>query len=599
MISDIKAHWRLALCACLLSVGLVVFHAATGTPDGNSYKYNLPWFDAFHSAFWQGDLYPRFSPDLWYGMGALDFYFYAPLPFWIASTLGAATCPGCETGTVFAVSGAWIIIASGIAFFFFARRFFNTQWSGIGAIVYALLPYHYVADWFDRQAIGEMTAYIFIPLIALGTTRLLEDRKGGILFALSVAGLAFSHLPSTLIVGHLIAAVIVWKAAQQTTWRNRLELLTRFAVWGLLGISLSAIYWVPALGLLGTVSPEMLETGYYDATRWLLLDGVPEVTPETSQYVKACLLLIVVATIVSGIIMRQAKAPKALWLWIVGPSLFAFFLMTVFSYPIWEYWILNKIQFPWRTLIVGELSLALSSIVIAKYVVENWHGALRLQARLFAVICLGSLTLAYVVQIPRAIETIEQSAVRNGTFVPVGTPEYVPPKVLEIALTRFRAIVQDSHTSEERFYLFFDEMKHSVATARTAFENDAPGAELSAYPHGRLSLRATMSEAREVRLPLAAWPYWQASTPDGRHVRLGTDDALGLVTVAMPEGYSEIDLHIATTPPERLGSAISLLAIIGLLGRFGFNQVRRTAYREKSLATSLSYGRGTILERRT
>lgn len=587
MFHAVKSHWRLVACACLLSIGLLVFHGVAGTPEGNSYKYNLPWFDAFYSAFWQGDLYPRFSPGLWYGMGALDFYFYGPLPFWIASTLGAATCPGCETGTVFSLAGAWIVIGSGIAFFVFAQRFFKVHWAGFGAIVYALLPYHYVADWFDRQAVGELTAYIFIPLIALGTTKLIEDRKGGILFALSIAGLAFSHLPSTLIVGHLIAAVIVWSLSQQDNWSARLELVTRFAVWGGLGIGLSAIYWLPALGLLGTVSPDMLATDYYDATRWLLLDGQPEITPETTDFVKACLAVIVAVSLISIVILKQEKAPNGLWLWIIGPSLFAFFLMTVFSYPIWKFWILNKIQFPWRTLIVGELSLALGSIVVARHAVQNWAGSKRLRAQLFAAISAVLLGMAYLVQVPRTVQTIEDSAARAGTFVPVGTPEYVPPRMLELALTRFRAVVTDAHTSEERFYLFFDKMKLSAETAQAAFQEDAPGAILTAQPHNRLSLQVTLTEPADIRLPLAAWPFWRAETADGRIVELGMDDALGLATLSLPAGTTEANIYIATTPPERLASLISTLAFILLIGGFAFTQLRRNSSPEKPLATSL------------
>nr|WP_070960570.1 YfhO family protein [Hyphomonas sp. Mor2] len=587
MFHALKSHRRLVVCACLLSVGLLVFHGLTGTPEGNSYKYNLPWFDAFFSAFWQGDLYPRFSPELWYSMGALDFYFYGPLPFWMGSTLGAASCPGCDTATVFSLTGAWIVILSGISFFAFARRFFETRWAGFGAIAYTILPYHYIADWYDRQAVGELTAYIFIPLIALGATKLIEDRKGGVLFALSVAGLAFSHLPSTLIVGHLMAAIVIWAVVQLERFMDRVEMLARFAVWGGLGIALSAIYWVPALGLLGTVSPDMLATDYYDATRWLLLDGLPEITPETSNFVKACLALIVAVTVISGLILKQVKAPNALWLWIIGPSLFAFFCMTVFSYPIWKFWILNKVQFPWRTLIVGELSLALGSIVVARYVVQNWTGAQRLRAQVFAIVSIGLLATAYLVQAPRTLQTLEDSAVRAGTFEPVGTPEYVPPRTLELALTRFRAVANDSHTSEERFYLFFDEMERSAEIAKRAFQDDAPGATLTAHPHDRLTLTATLTEAADIRLPIAAWPYWRAETSDGRMLILGEDEALGLVTIHLPAGASEVDVYLATTPPERLGSLLSTLALILLIGGALLRQILLNSRPEKPLATSL------------
>ena len=353
MLFAIRSHPRLLAIAVALSASLLLFHGNAGTPEGASYMYNLPWFDAFRRAFSQGDLYPRFSPELWYGMGALDFYFYGPLPFWFASIIGEASCPGCSTNTVFSLAGAWMIILSGITFFLFARRFFSVPWAGFGGIFYAILPYHYIADWFDRQAIGEVAACIILPLLALAVTRLIEEQKGGILFAISVAALAYSHLPSTLIFGHLVAICIIWAAIQQDEWSERIAVLARFTVWGLLGIGLSAMYWLPALGLLNTVSPDMLATDYSNPTRWLLLDGYPEIRPEVSAFIKACLTVIVVASLIAMVILKRSIAPPSLWLWIVGPSLFTFYLMTVFSAPIWEYWILNRVQFPWRTLIVG------------------------------------------------------------------------------------------------------------------------------------------------------------------------------------------------------------------------------------------------------
>ena len=138
MFSNVAAHWRVASIAGVFSAALLALHAYTGTPAGASYIYNLPWFNSFNNAFWAGDLYPRFSFDLWYGLGGLDFYFYAPMPFWFSSTVGQVTCPGCAPHTTFAVSGAWMVILAGLSFFVFARRFFSVPWAGFGGLLFAV-----------------------------------------------------------------------------------------------------------------------------------------------------------------------------------------------------------------------------------------------------------------------------------------------------------------------------------------------------------------------------------------------------------------------------------------------------------------------------
>lgn len=74
---------RLALLAALLVVP--VFFALLGTPQGHSYGFNLSWHVAFEAAQAQGALYPRHLPELGFGVGGLDFFFYGPLPFFLAA----------------------------------------------------------------------------------------------------------------------------------------------------------------------------------------------------------------------------------------------------------------------------------------------------------------------------------------------------------------------------------------------------------------------------------------------------------------------------------------------------------------------------------
>ncbi len=586
MLNAFRTNRRLTACALILSLALLVFHGVAGTPEGESYKFNLPWFDAFRSSFWAGDLYPRFLPDLWYGMGGFDFYFYAPLPFWIAAVLGEASCPGCDSGTVFALGGAWMVILSGVTFFLFARRFFDTAWAGFGAIVYALLPYHYLIDWFDRQAVGEVAAMIFLPLIALSMIRLIEDRKGGAVFALSFAGLALSHLPTTLITAHLLAVLGMWAMVREAEWHARARLAARFAIWGMLGVALSAFYWLPALGLLSSVSPDMLATDYYTPSAWLFLDGRPEISPERALIMKWALGLVVASAVASGLILRHRKASPALTMWIVGPSLFAFFFMTVFSFPIWEFWILNRIQFPWRTLVVADLSIALAAVVIVREVIQTRTGDEVLKLRILAAATGLVLFSTLFVQAPKVTSAIQSSAALNGGFKPVGTPEYVPPEFLQPALERFRATVTDTDTGDARYDLFFAEMERSIADAYAALQADAPGATLIARPHDRVLLQVDLAEPTTVRVPLFAWPHWQAQTNDGEALPVDTDAALGLVTLALPAGRSEIEISIAETAPQKLGSSISALALVLLLLGAAFGRYLPNLGAEKPLATS-------------
>lgn len=590
MVQTLRAHPRLSAIFVVFGLSLLFLHAALGTPEGGSYMFNLPWFEGFRDAVWAGDLYPRFLPDIWFGMGALDFYFYGPLPFWVASTLGQVTCPGCSTGTVFSVSGAWMIILSGVTFFVFARRYFTAAYAGFGAFVYMLLPYHYVMDWFDRQSVGEIASLIFLPLLALAATKLIEERKGGALFALSFAAIALSHMPTTLILVHLLAALVTWTVLTRfETWNERIALLARFAIWGGLGVALSAFYWLPALALLDSVSPDMLYNEYYNATNWLLLDGRPEFTAHISSAIKSCLLLIVVTAMCAAWVLRQrTDTPSTLRLWIVGPSLFTAFLMTVFSYPVWEYWILNRIQFPWRTLTVADLSIALSAIVVARYFVETRGTALAQRARLLSALCAISLVFGYIAQTGRVSETVSAGMALKGEFAPVAVPEYVPPLLLEPALTRFRARTTDETSTADRYEMFFEEMRRSRDQAYAWMLQDAPGASFSTGVHDRSRLQVTLTEPTRVRVPVAVWPFWRAQRIDGTELPLIADPETGLFSVDLPAGRSDITFRVLETAPQKLGSVLSLMALLVLLGGTLAHGYTSFGRRKKPLATSLA-----------
>jgi len=588
MIKAFKPYWRLAAIVFVICVLLLGFHYITGTPQGASFHYNLSWFEGFRNAFWQGDLYPRFVPDLWYGMGGTDFYFYGPLPFWFASIFGEATCPGCSTSQVFSISAAWMLIFAGVSFFIFARRYFSPAWAGFGAILYVLLPVHYLVTWFVAQTIGTILAVAILPLFALATTRLIEENRGGWLFAACLTALALSHLPTTLIILHLLGLFVVCAAGLRAeTWRGAITLMMRFVPWGLLGIALSAFYWLPALALLDTVSSDMLYSDYYDATKWLLLDGLPENNPIETLWFKWALILAVTTAIGAGSILYRRGQISSLLLWIIVPTLFTAFLMTIFSYPIWKYWIINKVQFPYRTLVVADFSIALAAIVIVRNLLANRLGAHAMRARMIAGFSALTLAFAYINPVSQSADVTVRGWGQTDEFLPVAPPEYIPREMMQLTLMAFRARVTDDDNNADRYLIFFEEMQLAYDAAQTAFAQDAPGATLTPQINDRMRLNVDLPGAASVRLPVASWQFWRAERADGTPVPLMTNAELGVLEIALPAGPSSVQLYLVETMPQKIGSWISLITLLGLLIGVAGLLFRAKVSVDKPLATSI------------
>ena len=588
MIASFRTHWRLFTIAVFLSLALVSIHYFIETPRGASFDYNLSWFEAFRTAFWQGDLYPRYTSELWYGKGGLDFLFYGPLPFWFTSIMAEITCAGCSTSQAFSVASAWILILSGVSFFLFARRFFPTAWAGFGAIIYVVLPFHYIINWYFGQTIGAITAQALLPLLALSMCQIIEDRKGGPLFAVSIAALALSHLPSMLIIAHFIPVFVICAAlTKHRERREQLALLVRFIPWGLLGIALSAFYWVPAIGLLGSVSAEMLHTDYYDPTHWLYLDGVRENDPFRTRNHKSVLISVVACALAAGSLMRARQNGSSLFLWIIVPSAFVAFAMTIVSYPIWKFWILSKIQFPDRTLVVADLALALAAIVVTRHVLSGLWQSTPFRNRLMIYFAGVAFFGAFVLPLNEAGKVLEQGRTAPREYLPVAPLEYIPPTFKQLAYDRFLQRDLDGISNADLFHVFFKEMDRGFQLAEAAFESDAPNARLSAEIHDRYSLQVAPAGAREIRLPIIYWPYWQAFSSTGDSLSVSEDPELGIIRLTVPEGVSEITLELAETGPQKIGSSLSVLALFIFLLAALAPRIRFLTPSEKPLATSL------------
>ncbi len=589
MTAKLTQHWRLASLAAFLSVGLLTFHYITGTVQGASFHYNLSWYEAFRNAFWQGDLYPRFLPDLWHGMGGADFYFYGPMPFWFTATFGEAVCPGCSTSQTFSVSAAWMMILSGVTFFIFARRFFKPAWAGFGAILYVFLPMHYLVTWYVAQTVGTVLALAILPLLALSVTKLIEENKGGVLFSASFTALALTHLPSTLLIGHLLVVCILWAAfTRESDWRGRFALVMRFAPWGLLSVALSAVYWLPALALLDTVSSEMLYTSYYDATKWLFFDGLPENDPYEANLYKWPLFLAVFTAVAAGSILYGKSERASLFMWVVVPSLLVLFLMSILSYPVWKFWIINKVQFPYRSMVLADLSIAVSAIVIVRNFVRHWGDKTAMRSRLIAAFGTFALFFAVLAPLQKSSEVTAQGWGQTEEFLPVAPPEYIPPRFIELALERFRAKVTDEDNNAQRYLMFFEEMRLGYQAALNAFEADAPGSVLIPHINERMTLIVDLPDAQTVRIPLSAWTFWRAELSDGTPVELRTNQDLGVLEATLPAGSNTVNLSLIETAPQRIGSAITFFAILVSLFWGGLVAYRRRRGHKNAFATSIA-----------
>jgi len=240
-----------------------------GLPIGHSQHFNLIWHSGFMAEMADGVLYPRWIGSLWAGAGGADFFFYAPLPFWLAGVIGLGPCSGCTGDTVLVVTGVVLLALSGISFRVLARRYAGRLPALIGAVIYMALPYHLGVDWNDRQALGEFAAIAILPAHLASVLACLEGRERGGRLAVLSAFLAFAHLPSGVIVavGYIPVVLVLHRPF-------RLRPLGRVLLAGLAGLGLAGMYWYPAVQLLDSVNNSFTTLEFFDWRNWMLTSRI-------------------------------------------------------------------------------------------------------------------------------------------------------------------------------------------------------------------------------------------------------------------------------------------------------------------------------------
>ncbi len=527
-----------------------------GLPSGHSALLNYPWSAQYAQAVSWHDPFPRYLPGLWSGFGGQDFFFYAPLPFWVTATIVAPLCPGCSAETEFVLGAALFLLASGFSMYAFLRQFFEVSAAAIGAAVFVVLPYHLLLDWFERQAVGEFTAYAFLPLIALGVERLRRNKGGGAILALAVAGTALSHLPTMLLAAHALAPLcLLFAALEQGGARAKLLLFARYFCFASLGLGIAAFYWLPAVALIDTVSPGVLFSPYFEASGWLYGSGVAQPNPGFARTILIAFLACAPLLLISVL-----RSRGVLWLWIAVPTCVALVLNLGVSAPIWRNWIISAVQFPWRLMSIVDLATATAAAALVAGVIRGDRA--RWAALAFAL-ALGPYALLATDITFRAGEPASE---RYRDWV--GAHEYMSPEMTEAVRTRL----------DREWLSHFDLRATADTTAEMAQEMHAELSRAEVIDRRARAMTIMADpDAAVVSLPVQYWFLWQAETNAGVALELRANPRFGTIDIIAPPGGfapGPIEVTLPRHQSERWGAILSF-ASLTLLAALWLAETRR------------------------
>src|SRR5215213_2251629 len=514
----------------------------------NHFRFTLPFYDAIVA----GDFYPGWLAESNGGYGDPSFRFYPPALYYL---LAAARF---VTGNWYAATLIVFVIlsvAGGLGMYFWARSILPSSSASWAAFFYALAPYH-LNQLYQATLLAEWAAAAVLPFVFGFVDRVCErGRRRDIAGLAATYGLLlFTHLPLAVI-GSL--ALVVY-ASVRINGGERLRKLARLSVAAVLGLSVSAIYWVTMVSevgwigvnevqrdasvdyrvnfLLSTFSPENLNVWWMNIMALMTL----------MLFAPALLLLRGVAQTTVGAALRGRpsvpfragvateghpyKTP------VVVLTLFALFMTLPISRPIWYVLKpLQETQFTWRWLVLISMGGSILAAAGLPVLTGTRHRVQRI-AMFGAMAIAVAFTLSHVVR----------------------EAQYFPQQ-------KFESMVTDVRGSSCVNYWFPIWARSDARKMSTEVEANGRTVTVSSWQAEHRKFSVAAGPATEARVRTFYYPHWTATNEAG--ILSTRPDQDGALLISLPQNATSVELDFREPLKTKIStmSSLSGLIIIGLL----------------------------------
>ncbi len=563
-------------------------------------RHSVYFLFEFDRVFRDGVLYPRWFPDMTYGYGYPLFNIYGALAFYIGEVFHLI---GFDFVTAVKIVFALAWVLSGLAMYGFVKRVFeNKNAAFLAGLLYVFMPYHLI-DVYVRAALAESVALVFLPLTLWAFYNTVHDRNiRSVLFAaFAYAGMVFAHNGIALLFTLVLAAWIVFLILRTRDLKHKF--FSKENIFGLirnalptlgavaLGLGLTAIFMLPLILEYRYINVAQWTQNYYNyqdhfveafqlfSPLWGF--GISNLGPVDGLSFQLGVVPVILAFFALFVIAKNPNQKRAYVLFFFVLTLVVVFLMFEFSQPAWRAFGLASVaQFPWRllTLTMVSLSVVGGSVMLLQDdrpqtaddgsqspVSGLMAPVFRLSLiALSALVILGSFSYITAQNIlePKEgpVSLAGLMAFENSANEMTGTtvfaqeqPRWSPLADNYVAGKRVNTKIDFSTVPE---WLFIRVTRDSLRTTGERVDYNAPNGDativfnVQMYPGWRAYLTPSRSSKVVRELPIEIEP------PYGR------------IKVTLPQGEHGVMLRFEDTLPRTVGTSItgiSLLLVLGLL----------------------------------
>ncbi len=494
----------------------------------------------------------RWVPDLGGLYGYPLFNYYGPLPYYYGEVWYFLSHSLIFSAKMMFATG---FVASFIFMYLATRKLWGSWGGSFAAIIYSYSPYHSV-DFYVRGAMGELWALAFFPAILWATLRLKEKPSWGnsVLLSVCLAGLVLAHNLSAMLFFPIVGVFVVGAALISKNGR-----FFKFFCFSLvLGLTLSAFYWIPAYFEKSLVHLETTVEGYFSYTehfkglRKLFLDrswgwgaSVREIPGGEKDGLSFQIgyghILIWLLSMIAAIKLWK-KQP--LLGWVIGffsiVLLGAVFMINPKSEVVWKSIdSLKYLQFPWRFLEIIIFAIAIMSGSVLMLIRPKY----KMLVYVVGIALIVGLNFSYFR--PEKFLNITDQSILSGSswdsqikrsiydYLPI----YAKAPPAELATVRYQLV--------------------SGGTSINNFKENSQS----------LNFSSTSLTPVEFRWSQYYFPDWQILV-DNQKVAIDYHNDLGLITFIIPSGNHKVVGQFKDTPIRTYSNWASLAAVTLTFGLF-------------------------------
>jgi len=330
--------------------------------QGHDLEYHLLRIEALKEGILNGKPFLKVNMLFFGGAGYASSMFYPDFLLYIPAILRVL---GVGINASYHIFVAICIILCFLSTYFSTKGICKDKFAGIIAAVIMCLSNYFLDDIYVRAAVGEMTAFIFIPIVLYGIfNAVYEEFNKPQILAIGFIGLILSHTLSFAICA--VITIIIFIINIKVFIKSP-KLIIKLISTGLISAGISCSYWLPML--------EQFLNGkfYVSVSQWIdpVLEAM-EVSEGLGSVFPTLGITVFVFCIPIIFISKKEKDDKYRYamLLIIGSILLYLASTVLFPWArLGKY--LSVVQFPWRLYTVASSCLSVASGIVMLKVVQS------------------------------------------------------------------------------------------------------------------------------------------------------------------------------------------------------------------------------------